>query len=76
MTTTTTTEFSGGEFPADLLVELDQARPRSLGRSSSAACAGHVGGSLLPGTALPPSRVLAAEIGVSARSSSGPTSNW
>jgi GntR family transcriptional regulator/MocR family aminotransferase len=63
---TTTTNVPGGEFPADLLVELDRARPRSLrAQLERGLRQAIVGGSLLPGTALPPSRVLAAEIGVS-----------
>ncbi|MGD0703966.1 MAG: PLP-dependent aminotransferase family protein [Trebonia sp.] len=66
MTTTTNTNFTGGEFPADLLVDLDHARPRSLrAQLERGLRQAIVGGSLLPGTALPPSRVLAAEIGVS-----------
>jgi GntR family transcriptional regulator / MocR family aminotransferase len=60
------TNFSDSEFPADLLVELDRARPRSLrAQLERGLRQAIVGGSLLPGTALPPSRVLAAEIGVS-----------
>src|ERR1700678_1116304 len=66
LTTATKTNFLNGEFPADLLVELNPARRGSvraqLERGLRQAMAG---GSLLPGTALPPSRVLAAEIGVS-----------
>ena len=66
MITATQTNRSGGEFPADLLVELDHARPRSLRvQLERGLRQAIVGGSLLPGTALPPSRVLAAEIGVS-----------
>jgi GntR family transcriptional regulator / MocR family aminotransferase len=66
LTIATTTNLSGSEFPADLLVELDRARPRSLrSQLERGLRQAIVGGSLLPGTALPPSRVLAAEIGVS-----------
>ena len=57
---------SADEFPADLLVELDRSRPRGLRvqleRGLRQAIAS---GSLAPGTALPPSRVLAAELSVS-----------
>jgi GntR family transcriptional regulator / MocR family aminotransferase len=66
LTTATKTNLAGGEFPADLLVELDRGRPRSLrAQLERGLRQAIVGGSLLPGTALPPSRVLAAEIGVS-----------
>jgi GntR family transcriptional regulator/MocR family aminotransferase len=61
-----TTNFAVGEFPADLLVELDRTRPRTLrAQLERGLRQAIVGGSLLPGTALPPSRVLATEIGVS-----------
>src|SRR5277367_173711 len=66
LTTATKTNYAGGGFPADLLVDLDHARPRSLrAQLERGLRQAIVGGSLLPGTALPPSRVLAAEIGVS-----------
>ena len=67
LTTSTQTNFADdGEFPADLLVELDRSRPRTLRaqleRGLRQAIARR---SLAPGTALPPSRVLAAELGLS-----------
>src|ERR1700691_4748222 len=66
LTTTTQTNVSDSEFPADLLVDPGRARPRSLrAQLERGLRQAIVGGSLLPGTALPPSRVLAAEIGVS-----------
>lgn len=66
MTITTQANFPASEFPADLLVDLDRTRPRSLREQLERGLRqAIVGGSLLPGTALPPSRVLAAEIGVS-----------
>jgi GntR family transcriptional regulator / MocR family aminotransferase len=55
-----------GEFPADLLVELDRSRPRGLRAQLERGLRQAIGrGSLPPGTALPPSRVLAAELDVS-----------
>ncbi len=66
MSTATKTNLADAEFPADLLVELDHARPRSLRAQLERGLRDAiVGGSLVPGTALPPSRVLATEIGVS-----------
>ncbi|HTU07997.1 MAG TPA: aminotransferase class I/II-fold pyridoxal phosphate-dependent enzyme, partial [Trebonia sp.] len=56
----------GGEFPADLLVELDRSRPRGLRAQPERGLRQAIArGSLPPGTALPPSRVLAAELDVS-----------
>jgi GntR family transcriptional regulator / MocR family aminotransferase len=61
-----TSTQSNMAFPADLLVELDRSRPRGLraqlehGLRQAVTC-----GSLPPGTVLPPSRMLAAELGVS-----------
>jgi GntR family transcriptional regulator/MocR family aminotransferase len=64
--TDTQSNIAAGEFPADLLIELDRSRPRGLRaqleRGLRAAIAR---GSLPPGTALPPSRVLAADLAVS-----------
>ena len=55
-----------GEFPADLLVELDRSRPRGLRAQLERGLRQAIArGSLPPGTALPPSRVLAAELDVS-----------
>jgi len=57
---------AGGEFPADLLVELDRSRPRGLRAQLERGLRQAIArGSLPPGTALPPSRVLAAELDVS-----------
>jgi len=48
-------------FPADLLVTLDRSRPRSLRAQLERALRDAIArGSLAPGAALPPSRVLAA----------------
>jgi GntR family transcriptional regulator/MocR family aminotransferase len=56
----------GGEFPADLLVELDRSRPRGLRAQLERGLRQAIArGSLPPGTALPPSRVLATELDVS-----------
>jgi GntR family transcriptional regulator / MocR family aminotransferase len=53
-------------FPADLLVTLDRSRPRSLRAQLERALRGAIArGSLAPGAALPPSRVLAGELAVS-----------
>lgn len=53
-------------FPADLLVELDRSRPRGLRVQLERGLRQSItSGSLPPGTALPPSRVLAAELQVS-----------
>ena len=55
-----------GEFPADLLVELDRARPRGLRAQLERGLRQAIArGSLPPGTILPPSRVLADELEVS-----------
>ncbi|HWG24227.1 PLP-dependent aminotransferase family protein [Actinospica sp.] len=57
---------TAGEFPADLLVELDRSRPRGLRAQLERGLRQAVArGSLAPGTVLPPSRVLAAELLVS-----------
>jgi GntR family transcriptional regulator / MocR family aminotransferase len=56
---------SNTAFPADLLVELDRSRPRGLRTQLEHGLRQAVTrGSLPPGTVLPPSRVLAAELGV------------
>ena len=56
---------SGG-FPADLLVTLDRARPRSLRVQLERGLRDAIAsGSLAPGAALPPSRLLARELDVS-----------
>ena len=66
MLTDTQSNITGGEFPADLLVELDRSRPRSLGAQFERGLRQAIArGSLPPGTVLPPSRVLAAELNVS-----------
>ncbi len=66
MTASTRSNIAGGEFPADLLVELDRSRPRSLRAQLERGLRQAIArGSLPPGTALPPSRVLAAELDVS-----------
>jgi GntR family transcriptional regulator/MocR family aminotransferase len=55
-----------GEFPADLLVELDRSRPRGLRAQLERGLRQAIArGSLPPGTILPPSRVLADELEVS-----------
>jgi GntR family transcriptional regulator/MocR family aminotransferase len=55
-----------GGFPADLLVELDRSRPRGLRAQLERGLREAIArGSLPPGTALPPSRVLAAELAIS-----------
>ena len=55
-----------GEFPADLLVELDRSRPRGLRAQLERGLRQAIArGSLPPGTILPPSRVLATELEVS-----------
>ncbi len=57
---------AGGEFPADLLVELDRSRPRGLRAQLERGLRQAIArGSLPPGTVLPPSRVLAGELVVS-----------
>jgi len=56
----------GAEFPADLLVDLDRTRPRSLrAQLEQALRAAITSGSLAAGTVLPPSRALAADLNVS-----------
>src|ERR1700730_11884059 len=66
LTTNTQTNGAGGEFPADLLVQLDRSRPRSLRVQLERGLRQSIArGSLPAGTALPPSRVLAAELDVS-----------
>ena len=53
-------------FPADVLVTLDRSRPRSLRAQLERALRDAIArGSLAPGAALPPSRVLARELDVS-----------
>ena len=53
-------------FPADVLVTLDRSRPRSLRPQLERALRDAIArGSLAPGAALPPSRVLARELDVS-----------
>jgi GntR family transcriptional regulator / MocR family aminotransferase len=53
-------------FPADLFVELDRSRPRGLRAQLEHGLRQAIArGSLPPGTALPPSRVLATELAVS-----------
>jgi GntR family transcriptional regulator / MocR family aminotransferase len=53
-------------FPADLLIELDRSRPRGLRVQLERGLRQSItSGSLPPGTALPPSRVLASELRVS-----------
>ncbi len=66
MTANTRSNTAGGEFPADLLVELDRSRPRGLRAQLERGLRTAIArGSLPAGTALPPSRVLAAELDVS-----------
>jgi GntR family transcriptional regulator / MocR family aminotransferase len=66
LTASTQSNRARAEFPADLLVELDRSRPRSLRAQLERGLRQAVArGSLPAGTALPPSRVLAAELGVS-----------
>jgi GntR family transcriptional regulator/MocR family aminotransferase len=66
LTANTQTNSTSGEFPADLLVHLDRSRPRSLRVQLERGLRKSIArGSLPPGTALPPSRVLAAELDVS-----------
>ena len=53
-------------FPSDVLVTLDRSRPRSLRAQLERALRDAIArGSLAPGAALPPSRVLARELDVS-----------
>jgi len=57
---------SNNTFPADLLIELDRSRPRGLRTQLEHGLRRAItGGSLPAATVLPPSRVLAAELGVS-----------
>jgi GntR family transcriptional regulator / MocR family aminotransferase len=66
LTAITQSNSAEGEFPADLLVELDRSRPRGLRTQLEHGLRQAIArGSLPPGTALPPSRVLADELGVS-----------
>ena len=61
-----TSTQSNTAFPADLLVELDRSRPRGLRTQLEHGLRQAITrGSLPPGTVLPPSRVLAAELDVS-----------
>jgi GntR family transcriptional regulator/MocR family aminotransferase len=62
----TTITQSNSAFPADLLIELDRSRPRGLRTQLEHGLRQAItSGSLPPGTVLPPSRVLAAELDVS-----------
>jgi GntR family transcriptional regulator/MocR family aminotransferase len=62
----TQSNTAGGEFPADLLVELDRSRPRGLRAQLERGLRQAIArGSLPPGTPLPPSRILAGELEVS-----------
>jgi GntR family transcriptional regulator/MocR family aminotransferase len=66
LTTGTQTNFADDEFPADLLVELDRSRPRTLRAQLERGLRQAIARkTLAPGTVLPPSRVLAAELGLS-----------
>src|ERR1700729_3737045 len=66
LATGTQTNFADDEFPADLLVELDRSRPRTLRAQLERGLRQAIARKpLAPGTALPPSRVLAAELGLS-----------
>ena len=66
LATSTQTNFADDEFPADLLVELDRSRPRTLRAQLERGLRQAIARkTLAPGTALPPSRVLAAELGLS-----------
>jgi GntR family transcriptional regulator / MocR family aminotransferase len=66
LATGTQTNFADDEFPADLLVELDRSRPRTLRAQLERGLRQAIARkTLAPGTALPPSRVLAAELGLS-----------
>src|SRR5260370_38447845 len=66
LTGNTQTNGASGEFPADLLVQLDRSRPRSLRVQLERGLRQSIArGSLPPGTVLPPSRVLATELEVS-----------
>ena len=61
-----TSTQSNTAFPADLFVELDRSRPRGLRTQLEHGLRQAITrGSLPPGTVLPPSRVLAAELDVS-----------
>jgi len=62
----TQTNFADDQFPADLLIELDRSRPRTLRAQLERGLRQAIASkTLAPGTALPPSRVLAAELGLS-----------
>src|SRR3984885_2888253 len=66
LTTGTQTNYADDEFPADLLVELDRSRPRTLRAQLERGLRQAIARkTLAPGTVLPPSRVLAAELGPS-----------
>src|SRR5580700_570551 len=66
LTTSTQTNFANDEFPADLLVELDRSRPRTLRAQLERGLRQAIARKTLSaGTVLPPSRVLAAELGLS-----------
>src|ERR1700722_16842271 len=66
LATGTQTNFADDEFPADLVVELDRSRPRTLRAQLERGLRQAIARkTLAPGTALPPSRVLAAELGLS-----------
>src|ERR1700684_2238650 len=66
LATGTQTNFADDEFPADLLVELDRSRPRTLRAQLERGLRQAIARkTLAPGTVLPPSRVLAAELGLS-----------
>jgi GntR family transcriptional regulator/MocR family aminotransferase len=57
---------SNNAFPADLLIQLDRSHPRGLRTQLEHGLRQAIArGSLPPGTVLPPSRVLAAELDVS-----------
>src|ERR1700722_6701327 len=65
LTTGTQTNFADDEFPADLLVELDRSRPRTLRAQLERGLRQAIARkTLAPGTVLPPSRVRAAELGL------------
>src|SRR3984957_4995625 len=66
LTTRTQTNFADDEFPADLLVELDRSRPRTLRAQLERSLRRAIPRKTLSaGSVLPPSRVLAAELGLS-----------
>src|ERR1700751_1245125 len=64
--TDTQSNIAAGEFPADLLIELDRSRPRGLRTQLERGLREAIApGSLPPGPPPPPSRVLAADLAVS-----------